>query len=192
MSDLPPLPELPEVKIRTILYATDLSPSAKLALAYALNVANTYCAKLVILHAIDETPEIVDTQVVGYIGAGEWEKIKSGYDEDITGLLMRKTRSQEVMQRILKRMRRAQDVGNGDGMYQMNQACPIDLKDEVVVRRGQSVTTILDVAREKQCDLIIMGSHGHSRLVDAMMGVTASRVIRRSEIPVLVIRLPKE
>lgn len=182
--------DLPPVQINRILYATDLSTSAQRALAYALNVANTYCAKLYILHVIEKAPDIVDTQVVGYIGSEEWDKIKEGYDEDLHGLLKRDKRSREVMQQILKRMRRAQ--GNETGMHPMNQACPVDLEDEVVVRRGQPVATILEVAEEKGVDLIVMGSHGHSRLVDAMMGVTATRVIRRSEVPVLVIRLPKE
>lgn len=185
-----PLPPLPEVSIKRILYATDLSPSAKLALAYALDLANNYCAQLVILHVMDKVPEIVDGQVIGYIGSKEWETIKKDYDEDLEALLLRKTRSKEVMQEILKRMRRAQQ--GSSGMHSMNKACPVDLKDEVVVKRGQPVSTILEVAKEKECDMIIMGSHGHSRLVDAMMGVTAGRVIRRAEVPVLVIRLPKE
>ncbi|MCJ7830621.1 MAG: universal stress protein [Desulfobacterales bacterium] len=37
-----------------------------------------------------------------------------------------------------------------------------------------------------------MGSHGHGGLVGAVMGSTAQRVLRRSKIPVLVVRLPEE
>ncbi|MGD9197642.1 MAG: universal stress protein [Desulfobacterales bacterium] len=35
-----------------------------------------------------------------------------------------------------------------------------------------------------------MGTHGQSTLEDVMLGSTARRVIRRSKIPVLVVRLP--
>ena len=40
-------------------------------------------------------------------------------------------------------------------------------------------------------DVIIMGTHGHGILAGAMMGSTAMRVVRRSHVPVMVIRLPK-
>ena len=50
----------------------------------------------------------------------------------------------------------------------------------------------LKQAEEKNCDLIVMGTHGHGTLADVMLGSTARRVVRRSLKPVLVVRLPKE
>jgi nucleotide-binding universal stress UspA family protein len=35
-----------------------------------------------------------------------------------------------------------------------------------------------------------MGTHGQGTLADAMLGSTAQRVLRRSPVPVLVVRLP--
>ena len=49
--------DLPIVDIKRILYATDLSENARYAMAYAVSLANTYCAQITILHVIDETPE---------------------------------------------------------------------------------------------------------------------------------------
>jgi len=49
---------------------------------------------------------------------------------------------------------------------------------------------ILKVSEDRQCDLIVMGSHGHGALEDALIGSTASKVLRRSKKPVLVVRLP--
>ena len=63
--------------------------------------------------------------------------------------------------------------------------------DETVVKRGNPVAQILATADEKDCDVIVMGTHGRGALVDAMMGSTTSRVLRRSRIPVLAVRLPK-
>ena len=65
-------------------------------------------------------------------------------------------------------------------------------EDEILVERGNPVEVILRVAKEKSCDLIVMGTHGRGSLADAMMGSTARRVIRRSVKPVLVVRLPEE
>ena len=54
------------------------------------------------------------------------------------------------------------------------------------------VKVILEVAKEKNCDLIVMGTHGRGVLADVVMGSTARRVIRRSPKPVLVVRLPSD
>jgi nucleotide-binding universal stress UspA family protein len=37
-----------------------------------------------------------------------------------------------------------------------------------------------------------MGAHGHGLFTDALLGGTVRRVINRSSIPVLVVRLPEE
>jgi nucleotide-binding universal stress UspA family protein len=83
----------------------------------------------------------------------------------------------------------------------LNQFCP-DVKsgaaatafetDDVVVVWGNPVEQLLTQADEKNCDLIVMGTHGRGSLADAMIGSTARRVVRRSKKPVLVVRLPEE
>ncbi|MGD9150411.1 MAG: universal stress protein, partial [Desulfobacterales bacterium] len=62
--------------------------------------------------------------------------------------------------------------------------------DDIIVQRGNPVEEIIKSAEESNCDLIVMGTHGHSTLEDVMLGSTARRVIRRSKVPVLVVRLP--
>ena len=47
--------------------------------------------------------------------------------------------------------------------------------------------TIVDVARERNCDLIVMGSHGR-RGIGALLGSETNRVLVHSRIPVLVWR----
>jgi nucleotide-binding universal stress UspA family protein len=64
--------------------------------------------------------------------------------------------------------------------------------DEILVERGNPVEQILDQAKKRHCDLIVMGSHGHGTFAGAMMGSTARRVVGRAEVPVLVVRLPKD
>ena len=62
--------------------------------------------------------------------------------------------------------------------------------DEIVIKRGNAVAQILSTAKEMRCDMIVMGAHGLGALLDTMMGSTASRVLRRSKVPVLVVHLP--
>jgi len=60
--------------------------------------------------------------------------------------------------------------------------------DEIIVERGDPAKQILTYSKEKNCDLIVVGSHGQGSLTGAMMGSTAKRVLKKSKVPVLVVR----
>jgi len=53
--------------------------------------------------------------------------------------------------------------------------------------QGPAAETILRVARDGDYDLIVMGSHGHSRLHRALLGSVSYRVLHDSPVPVLLI-----
>ena len=61
------------------------------------------------------------------------------------------------------------------------------MKMEVEVRTGHSYNTILDVAKEKDVDLIIIASH-RPGLQDYFLGSTAAKVVRHASCSVLVVR----
>ncbi len=50
---------------------------------------------------------------------------------------------------------------------------------------------IVDAALQYQCDLIFMGSHGRSNLVQLFLGGVTTKVLSLSSIPVMVFREPK-
>ncbi len=175
--------DLPSVEIKRILYATDLSENARYAMAYAVSLANTYCAQIIILHVIDETPEIVDAHVSGYIGAGDWDEIKKRNLDEARDALIGKRRDNAMLHEVLDRFCQNLRPGSDDHEKAM---------DETVIKTGNPVAQILTTAEEKHCNLIVMGTHGRGALMDTMMGSTTSRVLRRSTIPVLSVRLPEE
>ncbi|PTX44466.1 nucleotide-binding universal stress UspA family protein [Christiangramia gaetbulicola] len=47
---------------------------------------------------------------------------------------------------------------------------------------------IMEIGKEKKCDLIVMGSHGTSGFQEMFIGSNTEKVVRHSEIPVLVIK----
>ena len=174
---------IPTVEIKRILYATDLSENARYAMAYAVSLANTYCAQIVILHVIDEAPDYVDAGVEGYIGADEWEAIKKRNLDETRKTLTGKKRDNRMVREVLERFCQNLRPGTNDHEAAM---------DETVIKMGSPVAQILETAEEKNCDLIVMGTHGRGALMDAMMGSTTNRVTRRSRIPVLSVRLPEK
>ena len=61
------------------------------------------------------------------------------------------------------------------------------MKMDAMVRSGHAYRTILDVAEEKNVDLIIVASH-RPGLQDYFLGSTAAKVVRHAKCSVLVIR----
>ncbi len=55
------------------------------------------------------------------------------------------------------------------------------------VLEGDLVRTILDCADDVNADLVVMATHGHSDVVGLFTTDTATHVMRRSPIPVLVL-----
>ena len=176
--------ETPTVKIQHILYATDLSENAQYAFSYAISMANQYGAKITFLNVLPETPAIVDSsRAIGYIGEERWKALEEGHIKEAKAALIGKRRDHHLIRDILDQFSEKAKSDFEDRAFE---------NDEIVVEKGNPVEVILNVAKEKNCDMIVMGTHGRGTLADVVMGSTARRVIRRSSTPVLVVRLPED
>lgn len=60
------------------------------------------------------------------------------------------------------------------------------LEAEIIVRHGPPVYEILDAALKAKADFIIMGSHGHGKLYDLLVGSTASGVLKGARCGVVI------
>jgi nucleotide-binding universal stress UspA family protein len=58
---------------------------------------------------------------------------------------------------------------------------------ETAVLYGEAAAAILTVVTSRKVDLVVMSSHGHSGLDRWVIGTVADRVLRRADVPVLVI-----
>lgn len=57
-----------------------------------------------------------------------------------------------------------------------------------VLRLGRTLNHVTEIAESNDVDIIIMGSHGASGYKEMFIGSNAEKVVRNSEIPVLVIK----
>lgn len=62
------------------------------------------------------------------------------------------------------------------------------VKCQTVLRKGFAATEIIDVASERNCDLIILSTHGRTGLDRLISGSTSEKVVRRAGCPILVVR----
>lgn len=172
---------LPEVKIKNILYATDLSENARYAFAYAVSLADMYKAKITILHVMPDEEDIVEANLAAYMGKERWEAIRASHYSEAQESLIGKKRDHILIRELLGKFCENAKAGNDNSQ-----------EDEIVIDRGNPVTQIIKQCNAKECDMIVMGSRGHSTLADVIMGSITKRVLRRTDKPVLVVRLPKE
>jgi universal stress protein A len=56
------------------------------------------------------------------------------------------------------------------------------------IRWGKASVEIAEEARDIQADLIVLSTHGYTRLERALLGSTAERVVRSAPCPVLAIK----
>ena len=161
--------------IQKILYATDLSETARHAARYACGLGEQYHAAVTLVHVIPDVVESMSAEagvdLGDYIGKKEWRT----YHEK--GIALAR---EAIQQRIQETSRQVK---------QTMPRCPIT-EDKVMVRIGNPAKEIVAAAEEGDFDLIILGTHGHGKLAESMMGSVAGDVIRHSRRPVMVVRLP--
>ncbi len=166
-------PMIPD--IRRILYATDLSQTARHAVRYACSIAGKYGAKVTVLHVVPDRLEELSSDA----GTDISKQVETGEDFNKSEIADAKARirnrihqtSQEVIKEI--------------------PHCPLS-EGDIIVKTGDSVQQIVSSAEEDNYDLVIMGTHGHGKLAETMIGSVARGVIGKCSKPVLVVRLPPE
>ena len=63
---------------------------------------------------------------------------------------------------------------------------PAAIHSELI--EGQITDTVIDVAKTRRSDLIVMGAQGLGRLAGAMLGINGQKIVSEAPCPVLVVR----
>ncbi|KAF1075544.1 universal stress protein [Halodesulfovibrio sp. MK-HDV] len=160
---------LPE--INKILLATDLSDDAGAALRYAISLSEKYNAELIMLHVLPDMKDQV------YLNSGF--DFAAVYDDKTLKVLLdagaekAKTTVASLMQEQC------------DELTEGKSQCA-NIKLTPIISSGSAVKKITEHA--KQCDLVVMGTKGHSKIGGILVGSVAQGVIAKSPTPVLIVR----
>ena len=171
--DLPEPQESMVIDISKILFATDLSQTARHAVKYACSIGNKYNAKV---HAIHVVPDILD-EYAAQVGID----LASHTDND-NKEVYNKDRIEQAKTAIRERM-----SSTSKKILQEVPSCPLS-EDRIIVKAGNPIEEIVATAKKDNFDLIIMGTHGHGDFEEMILGSTANGVIRESTVPVLIAR----
>jgi acetoin utilization protein AcuB len=155
-------------QINNILYATDLSKNSSYAFLYAIDMAKKHDARIVILHAIEPTPDYAELPAA----------VK---DE------LRKREHQELVESMKTHLQGFCKKAEA----QIGPPC-VELVSKILVPVGHPPEEILNAADEEGCDVIVIGTHGKGFLAHAFLGSVSNAVLHRSRKPVVTIPLPSE
>lgn len=154
--------------IQTILCGTDLSDNTRQVFRLAVSQARRYEARLLMLNVVEPLGSTGTAIIASYLSGEEATKI-----------------NQESAQGILAVMREKLDAYCKEELssFGLDWVPPIN----ILVATGNPCEQILEVAKKYEADMIIMGTSTRSFLASAIMGTTARRVARHSEIPILLV-----
>lgn len=169
-------------QIRKIMFTTDLSKQAQQAFDYAVGLASQYGAGLTILYVMEDTPQVHGEDFKDFLGEKRWAEIRKSHEEEVRRILIGKKREGAMIRQALEEML----VSAQDHLGGTNRT-----SDEIVVTRGDVVDGIVNEARSRQIDLIVMGYHAKGRLEAAVAGSVSRSVLRKVDVPVFLVKLPE-
>jgi nucleotide-binding universal stress UspA family protein len=79
----------------------------------------------------------------------------------------------------------------GELLRKAAENLPEDISVTTLLVEGPPARALIERARSGAFDLIVMGSHGHGRLHQSLLGCVSQKVLHASPIPVLLIRAPE-
>ncbi len=143
---------------RRILVPIDGSDTAQRGLEEALALAKGFDSSLVLLHVVEFYPMMMEMAT-----ATTWEQVTT-----------------DLRAHGQRALDRAHDAAKAAGV-----ASECHIEDAAAAR---VCDVIVEQAKNHQCELIVMGTHGRRGLNHALIGSDAERVIRMSPVPVLLVR----
>jgi nucleotide-binding universal stress UspA family protein len=141
-----------------ILYPTDFSDLALVALRHARELVDTFDAELHCLHVVDDAYQ--------YWSAMGPESVPVGPAPE-TMLELGRKRMEKLRAEHLTGLKRE----------------PV-----THVTMGRPFADIIGYARENQIDLIVMATHGRGAITHVLLGSTTEKVVRKAPCAVLTVR----
>jgi len=147
---------------KRILVPVDFSPCSRNAVSYAAELADKLDACVDLLYVWEVPPYIPPEAMIGVPG------------HDSTSLAgMARTHAEKEMKDFVEQVR-------------------VTAMGDTLLESGDPARTIVELAQQRQSEMVVMGTHGRTGLAHLLMGSVAEKVVRRSTRPVLTVPCREE
>ncbi|MGC1244363.1 MAG: universal stress protein [Chryseosolibacter sp.] len=147
--------------MKKILVPTDFSKPAQIAIDVAADIAKKANSQLILLHVIEEASG-TSFNITGEVD------VSSGWED--------KMFTMKMIERSKKQMAKAVESLANAG---------IRVKQEL--RVGTAFHGMRDIITEQKVDLVVMGTAGHAKMEEMIIGTNTEKVVRHSKCPVLTV-----
>ena len=156
--------------IKNVLYSTDLSQNSSIAFGYAAYFAKLTGADIHLLHVLERLSDDAAFTLQAYL-------LDEKKRHEILDLRVEKART--LLDQRQENFWAAQSAEDRKVRSQIKST---------TVCESYPAEEILKTAKERNCDLIVMGSHERG-LSHTFLGSVAKSVLRRSHVPTLIVPL---
>jgi universal stress protein A len=146
------------IKLNRILIPTDFSTFSAPAMQYGLAIAARFDAEIHLLHIVPDPAMLVPEAAAFSVESMQ-------------------AQSDVLKDQAMSALEKLPEDGWSDNKPVIRE-----------VRIGAAFIEIIEYAREKDIDLIVIGTHGRSGLMHVLMGSVAERIVRKAPCPVLTVK----
>ena len=156
--------------MNTILVPTDFSETANNALEVAAQLVKKHNSKLIVLHMLEIPLHLLPAVSL----SNDVQPVQPNHQSDLPPAIF-------YMKLAQKRFAEIAELPFLKGM-----------EYEEAIQNHMNFNGIIDSAHKYNADLIVMGSHGTSTFKEMFVGSNTEKVVRTSDIPVLIIKSKNE
>jgi universal stress protein A len=144
--------------IHKILAPVDYSEHSHTALAFAVEIARRFDAKIDVVHVWDRPTYVTDAVMVSH-----------GQAQRPIGEMIRENAEHDMREFMAK------------------AALPAELLGRQSLVPGDPATALLKEIEREKYDLVVLGTHGRTGLLHLLLGSVAEKLVRHSTTPVLTV-----
>ena len=156
--------------IKNVLYSTDLSQNSLIAFGHAAYLAKLTGADIHILHVLEQLSDDATFAIQVYV------------QDDTTRHKLLEERVSRAQKNLEARQEAFWSAQSAEDQKVRNQI------KSITVCESYPAEEILKQSRERNCDLIVMGSHERG-MSHTFLGSVAKSVLRRSHVPTMIVPL---
>lgn len=160
---------LPDIK--KILYCTRIGPNSAYIYRHAMALAERFDATITVLHVMETLTPDQEALINGYIGPDSIHDVVEVEEQDAI------TRIKKHLNKFCARL--------GD-----ENSCSCRIDNIIVAESTSPAEEIIKQSAAIGADIIVIGAHARSSILDSLMGSTTQKVVKKSSIPVYVVQVP--
>jgi nucleotide-binding universal stress UspA family protein len=153
------------MNLKLILVATDASAASNRALEMAVQIAGQHDAELLIVHVIRDMQIPFEIKEIPELEFNKFESFNDAREE-----IMRK-----IAETVLRTAKEKAQKAGAD-------------KVQTAIGTGDPATGILDFARRREVDMIVVGTRGLGKLKGTILGSVSRKVVNNAETTCLIVR----